>query len=148
MLEFNGLLVPVDFSSAAKVAFDQALKLVSGDDAAIILLHVMDRSLIEFAVAHQLGAREEVVDVMRARAERALAEYTAPPGAEVEVMTIVVEGVPFMEIIKKAEEFHVDAIVMGKFGTSGRIEPYLFGTTAERVARGSSRPVIVLPAGP
>jgi glycine betaine transporter len=147
MQEFNGLLVPVDFSPAARVAFDQALKLASGDAAAIILLHVMDTSLIEFAAAHQLGAREEVVDVMRARAERALAEYGAPEGARVEVMTIIVEGVPFLEIIKKADEFHVDAIVMGKFGTSGKIEPFLFGTTAERVVRGSTRPVIVLPAG-
>jgi glycine betaine transporter len=149
MYEFNGLLVPVDFSSAARAAFDRALELASGEDAMVILLHVMDTSLIEFATVNQLAAaREEVVDAMRARAEMALADYRAPVDAPVEVMTIIVEGVPFLEIIKKAEEFGVDAIVMGKFGTSGKLEPYLFGTTAERVVRGSTRPVFVLPARP
>jgi len=146
MYEFNGLLVPVDFSAAARAAFDRALELASGEDAMIILLHVMDTSLIEFAAANQLAAREEVVDAMRARAELALADYRAPTGAPLEVMTIIVEGVPFLEIIKKAEELRVDAIVMGKFGTRGKLEPYLFGTTAERVVRGSTRPVFVLPA--
>jgi glycine betaine transporter len=149
MYEFNGLLVPVDFSAAARAAFDRALELASGEDAMVILLHVMDTSLIEFATVNQLAAaREEVVDAMRARAELALADYRAPADAPVEVMTILVEGVPFLEIIKKAEEFGVDAIVMGKFGTSGKLEPYLFGTTAERVVRGSTRPVFVLPARP
>jgi nucleotide-binding universal stress UspA family protein len=147
MHEFNGLLVPVDFSAAAKAAFDHALSLVSGEGATIILLHVMDTSLIEFATVNELAAHEEVVDAMRARAELALADYRAPDGADVDVVNIVVEGVPFLEIIKKADELHVDAVVMGKFGVRGRIEPYLFGTTAERVVRGSTRPVIVLPAG-
>jgi len=113
-----------------------------------MLLHVMDRRHVDFAVAHELAAREEVLDVMRARAERALADYQAPAGSGIEVMTIVVEGTPFLEIIKKAEELKADAIVMGKFGLRGKIDPYLFGTTAEHVIRGSTRPAIVLPASP
>ena len=36
--------------------------------------------------------------------------------------------------------------VMGKYGARGSIEKLLFGTTAERVIRGSTRPVITLPA--
>jgi glycine betaine transporter len=147
MLEFNELLVPVDFSSAARAAFDQALMLVAGDEATIIVLHVMDTSLIEFAAVHELAAREEVVDAMRVRAQQELAAFQAPPGARLEVITIVVEGVPFLEIIKKADVFHVDAVVMGKFGNRGKIEPYLFGTTAEHVVRGCTRPVLVLPVG-
>jgi glycine betaine transporter len=144
--EFNALLVPVDFSSAARSAFDYAIGLVSGADPVIMLLHVMDQRHVDFAVAHELAAREEVLDVMRARAERALADYQAPADSGIEVMTIVVEGTPFLEIVKKAEELKADAIVMGKFGLRGKIDPYLFGTTAEHVVRGSTRPVIVLPA--
>jgi glycine betaine transporter len=142
--EFNAVLVPVDFSEAARTAFDYAVELVSGAEPVVMLLHVLDKSQVDFAVAHELAAREEVVDVMRARAERGLAEYRPPSG--VQVMTIVSEGTPFLEIIKKAEELRADAIVMGKFGLRGKIDPYLFGTTAEHVIRGSTRPVIVLPA--
>lgn len=147
MQEFNALLVPVDFSAAARSAFTYAIELVSGNEPVVMILHVMDTSHIDFAVANELAAREEVVDVMRARAERALAEYKAPAGSQIEVMTIVSEGTPFLEIVKKAEELRADAIVMGKFGLRGKIDPYLFGTTAEHVIRGSTRPVIVLPAG-
>lgn len=146
MQDYSGLLVPVDFSPAARTAFDHALSLASGDEPAIILLHVLDTALVDFAAVHELGAREEVIDVMRSRADKALAEYRAPAETGVEVMSMVVEGVPFFEIVKKADELHVDAIVMGKFGLRGKIEPYLFGTTAERVIRASTRPVIVLPA--
>ncbi|HVX14160.1 MAG TPA: universal stress protein [Pirellulales bacterium] len=144
MQEFNAVLVPVDFSDAAHNAFEYAIGLVSCLEPIVMLLHVMDVSQIDFAVAHELGAREEVVDVMRARAERALADYG--PRSGVQVMTIVVEGTPFLEIIKKAEELQADAILMGKFGLRGKIDPCLFGTMAEHVIRGSTRPVIVLPA--
>ncbi|HWB10347.1 MAG TPA: universal stress protein [Pirellulales bacterium] len=144
MQEFNAVLVPVDFSTAARDAFNYAVELVSGAEPVVMLLHVMDKSQIDFAVAHELGAREEVIEAIRVRAERGLADYRPPPG--VQVMTIVVEGTPFLEIIKKAEELRADAIVMGKFGLRGKIDPYLFGTTAEHVIRGSTRPVIVLPA--
>lgn len=145
MPEFNALLVPVDFSPAARKAFDYAAELVSGDEPVLMLLHVMDTRQIEFAVAHELAAREEVLDVMRTRAQRALADYRPPADRHIEVMTIILAGIPFLEIIKKAEELKADAIVMGKYGLRGQIDPYLFGTTAEHVIRGSTRPVIVLP---
>jgi nucleotide-binding universal stress UspA family protein len=50
-----------------------------------------------------------------------------------------------VEILRKAEDFQVDAILMGKHGVRGHIEKLLFGTTAERVIRGTSRAVIVIP---
>ncbi|MEX2113965.1 MAG: universal stress protein, partial [Pirellulales bacterium] len=69
----------------------------------------------------------------------------AEAAESVDVQTIVSEGVPFLEILRKAEDFQVDAIMMGRFGTRGPIEKVLFGTTAERVIRGTSRAVIVVP---
>ncbi len=61
------------------------------------------------------------------------------------MQVIVSEGVPFLEILRKAEDFQVDAIMMGRFGHRGPIEKVLFGTTAEHVIRGTSRAVIVVP---
>ena len=42
MIELNSLLVPVDFSETSKSAFAQALELATGENASIILLHVID----------------------------------------------------------------------------------------------------------
>ena len=63
-----------------------------------------------------------------------------------EIDTIVCEGTPFVEILRIAEDFAVDAIVIGKVGTRGTAEKLLFGSTAEKVVRGSRLPVVMLPS--
>ena len=67
----------------------------------------------------------------------------APTG--VEVKSIVSAGIPFLEILKRSEELLVAAIVIGNVGARGEIEKLLFGSTAEKILRGSNRPVLVLP---
>lgn len=145
-LQFNSLLVPVDFSPAGDSAFDRAVTLARGESPVLILLHVIDPSLVEFATMHGWGSKEEVAKQMRERAERELQSYSHRADGRCEIDAIVSEGVPFLEILRKAEDFAVDAIVIGKIGTRGTVERLLFGSTAEKVLRGSSRPVIVLPA--
>lgn len=148
-VEFNTLLVPIDFSPTSLRALEQALELASGESPSVVALHVIDQNLVEFAVTHGLGDRDSVLEVMRNRAESELKACIGlalgDQGRGVEVEPIVSQGVPFLEIVRKAEEFVVDAIVMGKIGERGGLEKLLFGTTAERVLRASSRPVIVLP---
>jgi nucleotide-binding universal stress UspA family protein len=144
-VQFNSLLVPVDFSAPSLAAFEQALALAAGENPVVIALHVLDRSLAEFAAQHDLGAADDVLKTMRRKAEEQLALLKERGGESVEVDVIVCEGLPFLEIIKKAEDFAVDAIVMGKVGARGTLETLLFGSTAERVLRGSRCPVVVLP---
>jgi glycine betaine transporter len=144
-VDFNTLLVPVDFSENSKVAFAQALGLVSGDNPVVILLHVIDPSLLDFAEAHEMGARQQISQHMHERAERLLKEYKDACPVEIEVDTLISQGLPFLEILQKADDFAVDAIVMSKIGRRGKVEELLFGSTAEKVLRGSTKPVLVLP---
>jgi nucleotide-binding universal stress UspA family protein len=145
--QFNSLLVPVDFSAASEAAVERAAGLLSGKDPVLILHHVIDPSLVRFAVEHGWGSADEVTGEMRARAERALEDCRRMASAQdgIEIDAIVSEGPPFLEILRKSEDFAVDAIVIGKFGARGPVEKLLFGSTAEKVLRGSRRPVIVLP---
>jgi glycine betaine transporter len=145
MLELNTLLVPVDFSPISVGAFEAGLGLVRGDDAALILLHAIDPVLVDATAALGIESRDNIVGLMRARAEDELAALKARADSGIEVQTIVSEGIPFIEILRKAEDFQVDAILMGKYGMRGPIEKLLFGTTAERVIRGTRRAVIVIP---
>lgn len=144
-IQFNSLLVPVDFSPASEAAFNHAVNLASGEKPVLILLHAIDPSLVDFAVGHGWGSRAEVTAQIRRRAEEQLDAFRQRAKEGIEVETAISEGVPFLEILAKSEDFLVDAIVIGKVGARGSLEKLLFGSTAERVLRGSRRPVIVLP---
>ena len=144
-VELNTLLVPIDFSPASLAAFEQAVALATGEKPVVILLHVLDHTLVEFAEAHAFCTREEATKRMRERSQQQLDELAARVAGPVEIDCLVSEGVPFLEILAKAADFAVDAIVMGKIGTRGKVEKLLFGSTAEKVLRGSNRPVLVLP---
>lgn len=140
---FNSLLVPVDFSDASRAAFQWALAHVDRDDATIVLLHVIDEQLADVVAGHNFAEREDVMQRMRARAEKQFLDYTGSDPT-IQVDTMVSVGSPFLEIIRKADDFAVDAIVMSKVGTGERFEKLLFGSTAEKVLRGSHRPIVVL----
>jgi nucleotide-binding universal stress UspA family protein len=146
--ELNTLLLPVDLTPVSKGVFTRALSLVRGEDAALILLHVIDPHLVDFAAGLKLDDREKIVEKLRSQAEAALAELKSTElegTGNVEIQVIISEGTPFVEILRKAEDFEVDAIVMGRYGSHGPIEKMLFGSTAEHVIRGSLRAVIVVP---
>ena len=143
---FKNLLVPTDFSDASQEAIERALELVEGDQSLMILLHVIDESLVEMIASHEFAERDEIVRKIRTTANQQLAACKESVDTNVEIETIVSVGKPFLEIIRKADDFAVDAIVMGKVGRRGRFEELLFGSTAEQVLRGSRRPVFVLPS--
>ena len=142
---FNSLLVPTDCSDASREAFEWALRSIDENDSVIIVLHVLDQALIDTITDHQFAQRDEVVRRMRQHAEQQLEEYKKAAREKIEIDTIVAEGLPFMEIIRKADDFLVDAIVMGRVGTRRYFEKLLFGSTVEKVLRGAGRPVVVLP---
>jgi nucleotide-binding universal stress UspA family protein len=64
-------------------------------------------------------------------------------GVDIEKMTVV--GSPFVEILKIARDLDLPMIVMGVKGRSTPPEEILFGSTAERVLRGSRVPVLCVP---
>jgi nucleotide-binding universal stress UspA family protein len=55
----------------------------------------------------------------------------------------VIRGIPYEEILKFAEEKNIDLIVIGTHGRKG-IDRVLFGSTAERVVRNASCPVLTV----
>jgi nucleotide-binding universal stress UspA family protein len=60
-----------------------------------------------------------------------------------DVEKAVVRGVPFVEIIRTAKDKNADMIVIGTHGRTG-IDHMLFGSTAEKVVRKSSCPVLTV----
>lgn len=145
MLTSPEILVPIDFSpcsiNALKVALGMAAP--NGD---LTLLHVIDQHFVDDAVAAGLGQSDEIRNRMRELAE---VNFTsALEGVEtrsVNVEKMIVIGLPFIEILKIVRDLDLPMIVMGIKGRSTPTEEVLFGSTAEKVLRGTRVPVLCVP---
>jgi nucleotide-binding universal stress UspA family protein len=112
----------------------------------LTLLHVIDHDFVNDAVDAGLGSAEDIQARMRERAE---ANFDAAMGGvepgSVSVERMIVIGSPFVEILKIARDLDLPMIVMGVKGRSTPPEELLFGSTAEKVLRGSRVPVLCVP---
>ncbi|HUQ31385.1 MAG TPA: universal stress protein [Pyrinomonadaceae bacterium] len=145
MLKAPDILVPVDFSECSVNAVRAAAG-VAAPDGDITLLHVIDEHFIDDAVAAGLGNSEEITARMRERAEADfISMLEGIETGEVEVERMVVIGIPFVEILKITRDLDLPMIVMGTRGRSLQPEEVLFGSTAEKVLRGSRVPVLCVP---
>lgn len=145
MLKSPEILVPVDFSPCSVNALRVAIGM-AGPDGDLTLLHAIDEQFVSDAVAAALGTAEEIRSRLREQAE---ANFTnILEGLETEQVNIermIVIGAPFLEILKIARDLDLPMIVMGVKGRSTPPEEVLFGSTAEKVLRGSRVPVLVVP---
>jgi nucleotide-binding universal stress UspA family protein len=145
MKGLNTVLVPVDFSRASFRTVKAAAQCAEGKDPLVILLHVLDRGHIEYMSSHGLVRRQTAIKRLREAAQKQLAKLANGWEWDARVETVIAQGLPFFEILKKAEDFQVDCIVMGKLGARGEWDKYLFGSTAEKVVRSARCPVLVVP---
>ena len=131
----DALLVGIDFSPASIRALEAALRW-RPPRADVIGLHVVDSD--EATRLEQLGLWSfgEAVANQRACAERKLAELLERGAFD----PMIVEGVPFAEIIKVAADLECDLIVLGSPRSSLQ-----FGGTAETVLRATSQAVLCVP---
>jgi nucleotide-binding universal stress UspA family protein len=145
MLNAKDILVPVDFSPTSLNAV-RAAAAIAAPDGDLTLLHVIDQDFLNDAVAASLGTSDDITERLRERAE---ADFTAMleglETGDVDVERMIVVGTPFVEILKIARDLDLPMIVMGVRGRSTPPEELLFGSTAEKVVRGSRVPVLCIP---
>jgi len=145
MMKAPDMLVPVDFSECSVNALRAATR-IAAPDGDITLLHVINEHFIADAVATGLGTSEEITARMRERAEGDFATMLEGIEAgDVDIESMVVIGIPFVEILKITRDLDLPMIVMGLRGRSAPTEEILFGSTAEKVLRGSRVPVLCVP---
>src|SRR5437763_7542605 len=145
MLKATDILVPVDFSAASINAVRVALG-IAAPDGDLTLLHVIDRDFVEDAVAAGMGSSDEITSKMRGQAESNFeSALEGIEAGEVEIERMIVVGIPFVEILKIARDLDLPMITMGVRGRSSPPEELLFGSTAEKVLRGTRVPVLCVP---
>lgn len=145
MLKATDILVPVDFSPTSLNAVRVAIG-IAEPEGDITLLHVIDQNFIDDAVAASLGKSEDITARLREQAEMSFT--SALEGIEaggVQIARMIVVGIPFVEILKIARDLDLPMIVMGVRGRTAEAEELLFGSTAEKVLRGTRIPVLCVP---
>ena len=135
-------MVPVDFSKAGQVAINYAASFADLFKASVILTHVIQRIYYadEFSYL-QINTRR-----MRQRVTKDLQTLKMRLPAALKIEIEVRKGAPFHEIIAAAKEARADLIIMATHGYTGLKHTFL-GSTAERVVRHASCPVLVVPSG-
>lgn len=145
MLTSPEILVPMDFSSCSVNALRVAVGMAA-PEGDLTLLHVIDEEFIDAAVAAGMGSTEEIRQRLKDLAEANFS--TVLEGLDtgtVNVEKMIVVGLPFVEILKIARDLDLPLIVMGIRGQSTSAEELLFGSTAEKVLRGTRIPVLCVP---
>ncbi len=139
---FETVLCPVDFSPSSPHTVREAAALAEEAQARLVLLHVIEGSIyppMRVPPGFDRAAyRDEVTAAVSGRLWRLLPDGRG--GAEV----AVVWGTPHREILRQAVDRRAGLIVMGAHG--GALDSTVFGSTAHRVVRDATAPVLVLRA--
>lgn len=141
---FSTILFATDFSESSEHAFDYALALARKFESRLAIIHVINEpvDLRGFYVPHISFDKleEEIVQ----GAEKLMEKFRRTKAKDYALIeTYVVPGIPYDEIIKKAQEVGASLIVVGTHGRTG-LDHVLFGSTAEKIVRKSPVPVMTI----
>ncbi len=142
------ILVALDFSDCSKDAYRKACKIFRGDIERIVALHVIDADFVKRCIVNGLGEKGKIKEALFLNGKKSLKQFVEEEKEnDFQVDMVVSEGIPYLEIIRKAREFNVDMIILGSCGRAADTERIFFGSTAEKVLRFITHPVLCIPPG-
>ena len=156
--EIKRILYATDLSDNSAYAFRYAINSALKHDAGIIILHVFElitttnRFALDLYLNEDLRKKifnESVSDTLDRIRKRLKIFCDKEFSGDIKYAgkveaTEICEGFPAEEILKKADEFNCDAIVMGTHG-KGLISHAFLGSTTKRVLRRTRKPVFIIP---
>jgi nucleotide-binding universal stress UspA family protein len=132
----DAILVATDGSDHATRTVERAVELAHDCGATLHAIRVVDVRALDSAPHRErmaAAARDSLEAVERRAAE-----------ADLPVVTVVRDGIPHEEILEYAEDADVDVVVVGSYGQGG-LQRLLLGSTADRVIRLATVPVMLVP---
>jgi nucleotide-binding universal stress UspA family protein len=135
---FETLLVPLDGSSSAEIVFPFAEEIAVNFGSVLSFVAVTAPGSYELErICHSYLGR------VREQVQTQLGNYQTDKVTK--IYTHVLPGNPADEILRYAEALDASAIIMSSRGSSNR-GPWLLGSIANKVARASKRPMIIIRA--
>lgn len=144
MKKIDKILFATDFSESSDHAFEYARTMASSFNARLIVIHVINEpvDLRGFYVPHI--SFDKLEEEIRQGAEKMMHKFCESRLADfANYESLVISGIPYEEILKKADAENASLIIMGTHGRTG-LDHVLFGSTAEKVVRKSRCPVLTV----
>lgn len=142
-MAYKKILIAVDSSEYSMKAAKKGLELAHQLAATVALLFVVDISKtignVDAGITH-----EQALVVLKKEAEQTLDELAEMYNGK-DVMKFMPEGKPEEDILKTAENWKADLLVLGTHGRTG-LKHLLMGSVAEHLIRHSVIPVMVVPS--
>ncbi len=147
MFSPQNILVTTDFSLQSDKALRTAVDIAEKYHSRIYLLHVIDTEFPEVTGDYYLPD-----DAVRLLQEHAIADSLEQMKAEmarimdgrkVDVIMEVKRGLAYSEIVREQEDRGIELTIMPGHNKAGVVDR-LLGTTAERVARHASTPILMV----
>ena len=144
MKPFTKILTAVDFSENSECAFGYALTLATQFNAELTIIHVINEpvDLRGFYVPH-ISFEQLEKEIEESAAKMMETFCRSKLGTFSNYKTSIVTGIPYDEITAAATRIDASLIVLGTHGRTG-FDRILFGSTAERVVRSASCPVLTV----
>ncbi len=145
MFALKEILVPTDFSELSDNALRYARDMAKQHGSSIHLLHVvevvqqcvadycLDADLVAAIQAKIIESTQELIEKQVKRVVKA---------EDGQVLPVVRQGVPYVEILKEVEALKIDLVVMASHGKTGILNH--FGSVTDKVMRGAKCPVLVV----
>jgi nucleotide-binding universal stress UspA family protein len=139
MQNLKRVCVGSNFSPESELAVQSAVRLARATGASVDFVHVVHRPALYERVLHRHPLSD---DELSTRALAHLRETTAALAAGIDTRHHVRVGTPFAELIAACRELNSDLLVVG-VRKRAALTDLLIGSTAERVLRKASVPVLL-----
>jgi nucleotide-binding universal stress UspA family protein len=140
---FKKIVVALDGSQCAEQAFEVALKLAETERAELGVCSVVDPVMVVGTTPPSPALDLMIGDLERSTKKRITSAVGKAHAKGLVASGEIRRGLPSSEILKYAENFGADAIVMGTHGRGG-VKRLLMGSVAEAALREAPVPVIIV----
>jgi nucleotide-binding universal stress UspA family protein len=134
-MKIQKILAPTDLSKLSRAAVRYALDMALAQDAEVIVYHIISEDSDWFNKDDELNPAKALVPKLTLRLAEFVRENCAEFIGKVKIREVTEVGVPYKEIVRKAEDEKADIIIMSTHGRTGMEQLMVGSVTAKVVAR-------------
>ena len=140
-MKLKKVIAPTDLSKLSRAAVRYAMELALAQGAEVVIYNVISEDGEWFGKDDELNPVKALVPKQKQRLAKFVKESCAEFLGKINVRELVEIGVPYREIVRKAEDEKADMIVMSTHGRTG-LEQVMMGSVTAKVVARATCPVL------